>query len=182
MRFMLQSRDRVEDERAMLRTFRLSLLTALALVAPSGAVAREALGTFDSWGAFRDAVPLRCFAIAEPAQSPAARGWRPFASIATWPGRDARGQLHIRMSRAKRPGTAVTLSIGDRRFALVSGRAEAWAPDARADAAIVAAIRSGRSMSVSAVSATGGGFADTYKLRGAATAIDAAALGCARIR
>ena len=166
----------------MERALRLLLLTGLLAAAPVAAQAREALGIFDSWGAFRDAEPLHCFAIAEPAQSPGARGWRPFASVATWPGRGARGQLHIRMSRIKRPGTPVTLSIGERRFALVAGRAEAWAPDARADAAIVAAIRSGRSMSVSTVAESGGGFADTYKLRGAATAIDAATLGCSRIR
>ncbi|MEK6541088.1 MAG: hypothetical protein AABZ45_03095 [Pseudomonadota bacterium] len=43
------------------------------------------------------------------------------------------------------------------------------------DAAIVAAIRSNQGMSVSG----GGGTATTWRLRGAATAIDAAALGCA---
>jgi len=74
----------------------------------------------------------------------------------------------------------VTLSIGERRFQLVGGASDAWAPDARTDAAIVAAIRSARSMSVESVDAQGRPFADTYALRGAATAIDAAALGCAQ--
>jgi hypothetical protein len=37
-------------------------------------------------------------------------------------------------------------------------------------------------MSIASVGASGGGFADTYRLKGAATAIDAAALGCARGR
>jgi hypothetical protein len=37
-------------------------------------------------------------------------------------------------------------------------------------------------MSVQTRDARGRGFADTYALRGAATAIDAAALGCARLR
>ena len=151
-------------------------------LASSPSDARDALGIFDSWGAFRDARPLRCFAIAEPAESPAARGWRPFASVATWPGSGVHGQLHIRMSRAKRPGAQVTLSIAERRFPLVSGKAEAWAPNAQSDAAIVAAMRSGSSMSISGVSVEGTGFADTYTRRGAATAIDAAALGCARPR
>ena len=158
----------------------LSAMLAMAVTAP--APARDALGIFDSWGAFRDAQPARCFAIAEPAESPGVRGWRPFASVASWPAHGVRGQLHIRMSRAKRPGAVVTLSIGERRFTLVSGRAEAWAPDAQADAAIVAAMRSGSSMSISTVSEQGPGFADTYRLRGAATAIDAATLGCAQLR
>ena len=52
----------------------------------------------------------------------------------------------------------------------------------RMDAAIVAAMRSAPSMSVESGTATGGAIADTYRLRGAATAIDAAALGCAKLR
>jgi hypothetical protein len=139
--------------------------------------ARTALGTFDSWGAFRDASPLRCFAIAQPAERNA-RG-NAFASIATWPKDGVRNQLHIRLSRAKAANARITLSIGERRFELQAGDADAWAPDARTDAAVVAAIRGGRSMSVETISANGSPFADTYALKGAATAIDAAALGCA---
>ena len=153
-------------------------MAALLLAAP--AAARDSLGVFDSWGAFTDAAPARCFAIAQPVRSGGGARWRPFASIATWPGQGARNQLHIRLSRERDPRAHVTLSVGERRFELVAGRADAWAPDARTDAAVVAAIRSGRSMSVETVSRTGGPFADTYALRGAATAIDAASLGCVK--
>ncbi len=143
-------------------------------------VARESLGVFDSWGAFTDASPRRCFAIAQPLQPGGAAAWKPFASIATWPGQGLRNQLHVRLSRARNPRARVTLSVGERRFELVAGNADAWSPDSRTDAAIVAAIRSGRSMSVETLSATGQPFADVYGLRGAATAVDAAALACAR--
>jgi len=146
---------------------------ALALVLQP----RDALGTFGSWGAFRDPSPLRCFAIAKPVTR--ARDAQPFASIATWPGQGVRNQLHIRLSRARAANARVTLAIGERRFELRAGDMDAWAPDPRTDAAVVAAIRDGRSMSVETVSTNGTAFADTYKLGGAATAIDAAALGCA---
>jgi len=139
--------------------------------------AREPLGVFASWGAFRDSSPPRCFAIAKPVEKHSDA--QPFASIATWPGEHVRNQLHIRLSRARAAGARVTLSIGERRFELQAGDADAWAPDARTDAAIVAAIRSGRSMSVETMGANGAPFADSYALKGAATAIDAAALGCA---
>jgi hypothetical protein len=65
---------------------------------------------------------------------------------------------------------------------MVAGSADAWAPDPRTDAAIVAAMRSGQRMSISAISGNGSRLVDTYMLKGAATAIDAAALGCARGR
>ena len=142
------------------------------------AMGRTSLGTFDGWAAFRDERPYRCFAIAQPVRG--GGKWRPFASVATWPQAGVRGQVHIRMGRALLDGAPVTLTVGARRFAMVSGGADVWAPDRRIDAAIVAAMRSAQRFSVQARGASGGGFTERYALKGAATAIDAAALGCAR--
>lgn len=149
----------------------MSVLLAMAL---QGAMARESLGVFERWGAFRET--QRCFAIAQPVGARAGG----FASVANFPAKRIRGQFHARLSRARAERAQVTLSIGERRFQLVGNTSDAWAPDTRTDSAIVAAIRSARSMSVESVDARGRPFADTYALRGAATAIDAAALGCAR--
>lgn len=157
---------------------RFVFLLVLASIA-TPAIAREPLGIFDRWGAFRDPSPLKCFAISTPIERSGGGGnWRPFASISTWPGQNARAQLHIRLSHERDPRARVTISVGERRFELVAGNADAWAPDARTDTAIVAAIRSGRSLSVEALGKGGRPFVDVYALRGAATAIDAAALGC----
>lgn len=152
------------------------MIAVLMLFAALQGQGRESLGVFDSWGAFRDAVPQRCYAISQPPQN--ARG--AFASIANWPGAGARNQLHVRLSRPRDPRAKVTLAVGERRFELMAGPSDAWAPDPRTDAAIVAAIRSSRSMSVESLASGGGAFADVYALKGAATAIDAAAMGCAR--
>lgn len=138
---------------------------------------RETLGIYAGWGAFRDAAPARCFAIARPVEK--YRQAQPFVSIATWPRSRARDQLHVRLSRVRAANARVTLSVGERRFELMAGDSDAWAPDSRTDAAIVAAMRDGRSMSVESVGANGAPFADSYALKGAASAIDAAALGCA---
>lgn len=156
----------------------LFFILAMALAAP--AQARDSLGVFERWGAFRDPAASRCYAIAEPAARTANGRWRAFAAVGYWPKKGVRGQVHFRLSREKAPGAPVSLSIGVRRFTLAAGGADAWAPDKRADAAIIAAIRSGTSMSVQTVGKSGAAFADVYALRGAATAIDAAALGCAR--
>lgn len=148
----------------------------MLLLMSAPAVARESLGVFESWGAFRDARPPRCFAIAEPVRPAASNArWSPFASVAVWPALKARNQLHIRLRHARPQGSRVVLAVGGKRFELIAGGADAWSPDPRADAAIVAAMRSAQAMTVSAA-----GFSDTYRLRGAATAIDAATLGCAR--
>jgi hypothetical protein len=148
------------------------------LLVTSPAIGRDSLGVFDGWGAFRDPEPLHCYAIAEPASSSGGR-WRPFASISHWPGQNVRGQLHIRLSRERRSDADVMLVVGNKKWRLKAGKTDAWAPSANHDAFILAQMRAATSMSVSSVAATGGGFADSYTLKGAATAIDAAALGCA---
>jgi hypothetical protein len=167
----------------MIRIFALLILIA-ALHGP--VQARDSLGIFERWGAFRDPSVPRCYAIAEPvrrsAKAPDAQHWRAFMSIGTWPKQGVRGQVHFRLSRPLLPGSRVTVGIGDRRFALVAGTADAWAADRRMDAAIVAAIRASTTLSVEGRASDGRTFADVYALRGAATAMDAAALSCARMR
>ena len=149
------------------------------LVAP--ALARDSLGIYGDWGAFRDAEPYRCYAIAEPAE---ARGgkWKPFVTLAWWPSDQVRGQFHVRLSRERRAAADVYLEAGGRKWRLAAGKYDAWSPSAAHDAFIFARLRSARSFSVSSVSRNGGGFADTYRLNGAASAFDAAALGCAKGR
>ncbi|WP_086617343.1 hypothetical protein [Erythrobacter tepidarius] len=151
----------------MTRFLPLALLLAAAPLA-----ARESLGVYDNWAAFKDASPARCYAIAKAQgklRAPA------YATVSTWPGKGVRGAVHIVLSREVPAKAAVRLAVGDRRFTLVTKGRNAWAADAREDAAIIAAIRSAARMSVS-----GGGFTDRYTLAGAATAIDAALVGCAR--
>lgn len=154
---------------------------ALGMTLAGPAQARSSLGIFEKWGAFRDDTPLRCFAITEPERQIDHARWRAFASVAHWPGQNLRGQVHIRLSRAAQAEKPVTLRIGSARFVLsTGGGADAWAANPAMDAAIVQAMRSARLMRVDARDPGGRPFTDVYHLPGVATAIDAAALGCAR--
>lgn len=153
------------------------LMLAPLILAAAPLAARDSLGVFEGWAAFRDAVPKRCYAIARP------RGDAPpgaFASIAVWPEKKVRGTVHIVMSRDLADTAAVRLRIGGSDFALVAKGRNAWAANAQMDAAIIAALRGAPGMAISARSAQGRNFTDRYALAGAATAIDAATIGCAR--
>lgn len=155
----------------------MKLLALLILAIAVPASARDTIGIYKGWGAFRDASPDRCYAIARPVMAGGAvarsRCWQnpPIGRL--------RASLHIRLGRERDRSAGVTLTIGERRFLLVANGLDAWATDAPSDRAIVAALRSGRSMSVEAVGVGGRPFADVYALPGAATAIDAAVLACA---
>ena len=156
-------------------------LAAAALLFAAPATARDSLGIWNTWGAFSDAGVPRCYAIAKGTGAEGRSDeFQPFFTVGNWPRRGTRGEVHVRLSRRIGPGGTVTLSIAGERFALMAGAADAWAADRRMDAAIVAAMRSARTMTVTARSASGRVFSDSYTLAGAASAMDAALLGCAQ--
>jgi hypothetical protein len=152
-------------------------LILLSFETAAGAELRS-VGVYGQWGAFRKDDPRSCYAIAEPFRAPRAIAWKPFAAVGTWPRRNIRSQIHFRLSREKREGSAVLLKIADQTFQLLAGKLDAWAADARADAQIVTAMRSGVDMTIETRAANGTLVRDTYRLQGAATAIDAAAIAC----
>ena len=145
-------------------------------------LARDSLGIYAKWGAFRDPAVPRCYAIAKAEPSSRQRAFDPYADIGTWPKRGLRGQVHFRLSQAIAAGSRVTLSLGGQRFELSAGGGDAWSADKRMDAAIVALMRSASEMAVYGRDTAGRAFSNTYQLDGAATAMDAAAIGCAGVR
>jgi hypothetical protein len=158
-----------------------ALLALAALTGPIAVpvAAKDSLGVYSNWAAFKDASPARCYAIAKPSS---ASDSGPFASVASWPDQNIRTQIHIRLSRAIREESDVTLRVGGKSFTLAASGHNAWAQDARMDAAVIAAMRSAPRMTVSARASNGNRFSDRYDLAGVATAIDAAVVGCANWR
>ncbi len=158
------------------------LLFAVLVLVAAPVLARESLGMFGAWATFRDSAVPRCYAIAKAAPSSMRREYQPYADVAFWPRLQVRGQVHFRLSRKLAGSTPIRLSIGDQRLSLVGGGGDAWAADKRMDAVIVAAMRSATEMTVTARDAAGNGFTNTWGLTGAATAMDAAMVGCAGAR
>lgn len=157
----------------MIRPLALLLLFVAVPVA-----AKDSLGVYSQWAAFRDAEVPRCYAIA---QSNGRRDTKGYASIGTWPARTVRGQVHLRLSRKLATAANARLAVGAQRFDLIASGQDAWAKDKAMDAAIIAAMRSATRMSVSATAANGARFTDRYALEGAATAMDAALVGCSQL-
>jgi len=158
----------------------LALACALATVIALPAQARDSLGLYGTWGAFRDPLTPRCYAIAMAEPSAKQRDYQAYASVGTWPRRAVRNQIHFRLSRRVAPNRSIVLTIGVQRFTLVGGGGDAWAANSGDNAAIVAALRSASDMRVSARDVRGRSFSNFWKLAGAASAMDAASIGCAR--
>lgn len=157
------------------------LIALIALALAGTAMARDSLGVFDTWGGFRDPAVPRCYAIAT-AEKIAGRKqeFQPYFTVGYWPARGIRGAVHVRLARRLSAGSKVIISFPEANFALQTGQADAWPTDQTVNAGIIAQIRTARSMAVIARGADGRTFRDNYPLKGAASAMDAAALACAR--
>lgn len=140
-------------------------------------LAKSQLGAWQSWAAFKDPETPRCYAIGAPEDAVSEGG---YVSVGFWPKRRVTHQIYVRLSRERSSNGGITLSAGGRRFRLVTKGNGGWAKDRTMDMAIIAAVRASRSMSVESIGRNGGSIVDAYALRGAASAIDAAALDCAR--
>ncbi|MFC4292795.1 hypothetical protein ACFOWX_10260 [Sphingorhabdus arenilitoris] len=154
-------------------------LTIAAAVMAAPAAARDRLGIYNGWAAFKDAETPRCYAIASPEERISGSTRPGYLSIGFWPKRGVTHQLYVSLSRDRSANSAVTLTAGGRRFRLQGTQTGGWATDRRMDLAIIAAIRSSASLSVESIGRDGRSIVDAYNLRGAPSAIDAAALGCA---
>ena len=163
-----------------MRSHMLKAALALAAFASGNTLmAKDSLGVFGGWAAFSDPDQRRCYAIAAPLKAGAREG-QPYASIGTWPGRGVRNQVYFRLGRQTRKGTRISLRVGSRWYRMAGGGVNAWAADTTTNAAILAAMRSSQSMTIAAFDTRGVRYTDRYPLAGAATAIDAAIVGCAR--
>src|SRR5690606_41767251 len=66
---------------------------------PMPVAAKESLGIYDSWGAFRDQDVSHCYAIAESEEITGKAERKSYISVGYWPNRNIRAQIHVRLSR-----------------------------------------------------------------------------------
>lgn len=154
---------------------------SLVLALLASAALREPLGVWQRWAALRETPGPRCVAVAQPLRRDGATDRRGgFALVAARQGPARAPSIRFRLTRPRGEGAPLTLIIGERRFAIIGDRESARAADAETDRAIIGAMRGAGAMTLTTLDASGRTLSDTYPLAGAATAIDAAQLGCAR--
>lgn len=88
------------------------------------------------------------------------------------------GQFTVKMGRPLRPGSSVRVDIGNQIFLLEARGTNAWGRDTAQNLAIIDALRSGPGLRLLAREPSGRRVSDRFDVRGAATAIDAAAARC----
>jgi hypothetical protein len=165
----------------MLHGISSSVLIATALLLPPQAFAQTqdnptSLGASGEWEAFTyEAEGSKvCYVYSQPKKSDPATAKRGpiYFMITHWPGKKVKGQPSTFIGYTFKEGSEVKLSVDAKSFNLYPVDNMAWTDKVDTEKAILAALKSGKSMSVSGTSAKGTATKDTYSLNGISAALD----------
>ena len=157
---------------------RLALCLTFTLLAPSVRAA-ELIEISGAWQAFSDTDEQGrriCFAGSHPVKSEGKYSKRgePFLLVTHWPADKVFGEVRFDAGYTLKEDTPVTVTSGATTLPLprLSGES-AWADSAKDDAALVAAIRNGKTLVVRGTSSRGTETTDTFSLSGSSAALKA---------
>lgn len=156
-------------------------LLALALAGCACGKAKAAsgepdfLGGFGDWAAYtyKAADSQVCYISSKPTgQEPAKAKRDPaFLIVTHMPGRKVRGEISTIIGYAFKQDSTVELKIGEEAFTLFTNGDGAWADKPETEQKIVAAMRSGKDLTITGTSWRGTVTVDTYSLNGVTAAL-----------
>jgi Invasion associated locus B (IalB) protein len=161
-----------------------AILTATTLgFAPLGALAQApgnptSLGASGDWEAFTYVAEGSkvCYVYSTPKKSEANKKGVArdpvYFMVTHWPGKKVKAQPSTFIGYTFKPGSDVKLTIDTRDFILYPVENMAWTDKVETERAILTAMKSGKTMSVSGTSAKGTSTKDSYSLSGISAAMD----------
>ena len=101
-------------------------------------------------------------------------------AVSDRPGKNVGNEVNFRAGYPLAEGKPVSLSVGDRKFDMVSRGEDAWSASAAEDGEIVQAFRKGASATIRGVSTRGTKTTDTFSLIGFTATLQQVKESCAR--
>ncbi|WP_224816707.1 invasion associated locus B family protein [Hasllibacter sp. MH4015] len=141
------------------------------------------------WPVYVQEDPTRCWITSDPSGTVATRDGQDVSDainrdealifVSFWPDDGRVGEISYTGGYQFANGSTVALAIGDAVFDLFTEGPMSWAGSPEVDAQIIAAMRDGAEMVVTATSTRGTEVVDTFNLQGFALAMNDAELRCA---
>ena len=164
--------------------------TAVTLMAASAAPAPNAtlLGVAKDWSAYQAVTGGNkvCYALSKPRSTEPKKAARDpiYMLISDWPSRKVTGELEVVPGYAYKDGGSVIAQVGSLKtefFTRNDGNSgSAWVKDPGDEAALLAAMRKGSTLTVSGELARGTKTRDTYSLSGISTMLDKVHDACSK--
>ena len=153
----------------------------LGFTAAAWAQNPKAIGSFGNWQAltFEESGKPGCYVIAEPDRKEGAYSSRGqvYALVTHRPSDKSFDVVTVMAGYTYKPGSEVTVQIGNDKFSLFTEEGMAWASD-EDDHKLVDAMKKGSEMSIHGVSSRGTETTDTYSLAGFTKAYTAIGTAC----
>ncbi|MBC7151584.1 MAG: hypothetical protein H5U22_19550 [Rhizobium sp.] len=156
-----------------------SSVTAVAIILASSALAAAQSPTrieqFKAWGAYsyKSNGGNVCYVLSVPtAKEPASVNHGDiFFVVSQRPGQNISYEPQAMMGYPLKETSKVNVTIDDRNFVMFVKETSAWVENAAEEPALVAAMKTGKAMTVKATSARGTGTSYTYSLSGISAAL-----------
>lgn len=142
----------------------------------------KVIGSFKSWSAhlFDEKKGRVCYLHGVPRKSVGkyTKRGEVYLQVTHRPAAKTRNEVSITAGYGHKKGSDVKAAIDGKTFVLFTETDTAWVGDATSDAQLVAAMRAGRTMVVTGISARGTSTKDTYSLAGFTAAHKAISKAC----
>ncbi len=157
-------------------------MLALLALTPAQAQEPQPAGTFGAWTAYHYKTkkgPV-CYIVGRPQKSEAFRNGKKLAKVnrdpafflvTNRPADKVRHEVNTIIGYAFKPNTPARLTIDGSTFTLFTVRDGAWSEGPATDRRIVAAMKRGKTMTVTGISRRGTKTVDTYSLKGVTAAL-----------
>lgn len=138
------------------------------------------------WSVFVEESPKECWSVSKPKQTVNTKDGRVVAVnrgdillfVSYRPGAGVSGEVSFTGGYPFKPGSTVSLAIGNDTFQLFTDGEWAWSKDKDADANIIASLKKGASAVAVGESSRGTRTEDTFSLLGFTAAVDDASARC----
>jgi len=163
---------------------------AAALLIGTGAALAQAtspgsgfIDNFDDWSAFsekEDGKPL-CYMASLPKKAEGDYSQRgdAYVMVTHRPAEKTVGEVSVRAGYAYKEGSEAEVRVdGGQAFMLFTEQGFAWTREAKADRALIAAMKAGATLVVKGTSSRGTQTTDTYSLKGFTAALEAIDTAC----
>ena len=157
-------------------------LGALACAPSTAWAQRKTIGAFSDWTAFADGTGGKriCYvgSVPKKAEGKYTRRGDTYTLISHRPGERVFGEVSVEAGYTYKLDSEVIVDVDGKKFKLFTKGGNAWANDANADKAIIAAMKAGQRMVIRGTSSRGTLTKDTYSLSGLTAAYKAINKAC----
>ncbi|QYX58493.1 invasion associated locus B family protein [Roseovarius sp. SCSIO 43702] len=165
------------------------MVMALALLTQPASAQQEStnqVAANTAWSVFKDDDPKECWAVSAPTETVNTRGGQTVAVrrgsilLMTFfrPAAGVNGQVAFTGGYPFAGGSTVNVSVGGKSFELFTEGEWAWPANPQDDAQIIAAMKAGADVTLTARSSRGTQTKDTFSLIGYTAALEEAAKRC----